>query len=152
LSLIFQGTASGFLKSRGMGLEVKDGQTGTRGHAEVSAFLPPGWLIASGLVGSVTGVMLERNGAAGSRVALALSVDSILSGIVPGRRGKPSHSVPGIIGGIIDIIAGVLMGILLGLCWYTLDPLKLHWEGKLPFELRTIRALDEGETGGSGAL
>lgn len=134
-------TASGLLVAV-QGLLWRRGEAGVSGHGaggwrrrKVSgrASGAVAWIVAgSGMAGAAAGLRLERYNRAGARLAAVLAAEAFLLGVINVGGGRPCGKVLGLMGGILDIVTGSVTGVLLGLCWYTLDPLGLHWpEGRV---------------------
>jgi hypothetical protein len=92
----------------------------------------PQWLAAAcmlviGLTGVYAGLVLVRARQVGAYCSMILAVSLLASGGVLLYAGLRFNGVWLTASGAVNLGAGLLLLLLLGLCWYTLDPLRLHW-------------------------
>lgn len=95
--------------------------------------LSPRWvaalLVAGGLAGLLGGARLRKEGRLGAFLAGALALQMSLLGAALLYRGRKLDAPLVIGGGVLNLMAGLALADMLSLCWYTIDPLGLHWTG-----------------------
>ena len=89
-------------------------------------------LVAAGLLGLMGGLLLGSRGQAGSYLTMGLLLIMFGVGAVLLYCGIRFRGAWFTGAGAIDIAWALVVQVLLGLCWYTLDPLALHWDNELP--------------------
>lgn len=84
-------------------------------------------MILVGVGGAVGGLALRKPGRFGPKHTLLFYLTVLAVGIVIIYSGIRFEAPALIVTGVLDIVGAITIGALLGLCWYTLDPLGLHW-------------------------
>lgn len=82
---------------------------------------------ACGLAGLLGGARLGRVGRLGAFLTWMLSLWLSTLGAMLVNRGRKVGSQALVAGGALNLAAGLAVAGLLGACWYTIDPLGLHW-------------------------
>ena len=82
---------------------------------------------ACGLVGLSGGARLERGERLGVLLAWTVALRLLTLGATLINRGRKAVSPALVVGGALNLAAGLVVAGLLGACWYTIDPLGLHW-------------------------
>jgi hypothetical protein len=82
---------------------------------------------ACGLAGLIAGTRLERGGRLGVFLTMILSARLSLFGVTVLKRGRKTGSAGTEAVGVLNLSAGLAVAGLLGACWYSIDPLGLHW-------------------------
>lgn len=85
---------------------------------------------ACGLVGLFGGARLERGGRLVAFLAWTVSFRLSTLGATLINRGRKAGSPALVAGGALNLAAGLAVADLLGVCWYTIDPLGLHWDSR----------------------
>jgi len=83
---------------------------------------------ACGLVGLFSGARLKRGGRLGVFLTWTVSLRLSTLGVILVNRGRKAGSPALVAGGALNLAAGFAVADLLGVCWYTIDPLGLHWD------------------------
>jgi hypothetical protein len=92
----------------------------------------PQWLAAVcmlviGLTGLYAGIVLTRARQVGAYCSMILAGALLASGAVLLYAGIRFDGAWLTVAGAVNVGMGAVLLVLLGLCWYTLDPLRLHW-------------------------
>lgn len=96
--------------------------------ARASQWLAGALLMAFGIMGVASGVQMPRHRQLGAYLGLGLIGVLLVTGVVLLYSGIRYEAAWLIGGGAVDIGLGLALAGQTGLCWYTLDPLDLHWE------------------------
>lgn len=96
--------------------------------ARVSQWLAGALLMAFGMMGVAAGVQMPRHRQLGAYLNIGLIGVLVVTGAVLLYGGIRYQAGWLTGGGALDVCLGFVLAGQTGLCWYTLDPLGLHWE------------------------
>lgn len=85
-------------------------------------------LLFVGIEGVVAGLAIDRRRPFGIYLVFLFIIEMLAFGAVLLYSGLRFDAAVFSAGGILNIGAGLLVAVLLVPCWYTLDPLGLHWD------------------------